>query len=57
MDRICTNDYNLGKPNDSATEDYIVSYMDSIPSQNLISQSERIRCKRHYHHLKNCLFD
>ncbi|XP_073945699.1 cytochrome P450 9e2-like [Choristoneura fumiferana] len=24
MDRICTKDYNLGKPNDSASEDYII---------------------------------
>lgn len=24
QDRICTKDYNLGKPNDKATEDYIV---------------------------------
>lgn len=25
LDRHCTKDYNLGKPNDTATEDYIVS--------------------------------
>lgn len=25
LDRQCIKDYNLGKPNDKATEDYIVS--------------------------------
>lgn len=28
MDRICTKDFNLGKPNDKATSDYIVSICD-----------------------------